>query len=99
MIAGLVAHLWQSTLSVGAVGLLALVLRKNQAQVRYWVWFIASAKFLIPFSLLVGLGAFVPRRAAAPLAETGWVAVAEQMRPLVTIPAVAERVALTADGA
>ena len=48
--------------------------------------------------LLVGLEAFVPRHAAAPPTETGWLAVAEQMRPLVTIPAVAEQVALTAEG-
>jgi len=37
--------------------ILTLALRKNQAQVRYWVWFVASVKFLVPFSLLVGLGA------------------------------------------
>lgn len=96
MIPGFVAHLWQSTLFVGAVWLLTLALRKNPARVRYSVWFIASAKFLIPFSLLVGLGAFVPWRAAAPPAETGWMAVAEQVRPLVTIPAVGAEVALTA---
>lgn len=99
MISGFVAHLWQSTLFVGAVWFLTLALRKNPARVRYSVWFIASAKFLIPFFLLVGLGKFVPRRAAAPPAETGWVAVAEQVRPLVTIPAVGAEVALTATGA
>jgi bla regulator protein blaR1 len=99
MISGFVAHLWQSTLFVGVVWLLTLALRKNQARIRYGIWFIASAKFLIPFSLLVGLGAFVPGRATAPPAQTGWVAVAEQVRPLVTIPAVAAEVALTVDGA
>jgi hypothetical protein len=35
---------------------LVLALRKNQARLRYAIWFIASIKFLIPFSLLVGLG-------------------------------------------
>jgi beta-lactamase regulating signal transducer with metallopeptidase domain len=67
--------------------------------VRYWVWFIASAKFLIPFSLLVGLGAFVPWRAAVPPSKTGWVAVAEQVRPLITIPAVGAEVAVAANRA
>lgn len=99
MISGFVAHLWQSTLFVGAVWFLALALRKNPARVRYSIWFIASAKFLIPFSLLVGLGAFVPRRAVSPPAETGWVAAAEQVRPLVTIPAVGAEVARTVTAA
>ena len=98
MISGFVDHLWQSTLFVGAAWFLTLALRKNPARVRYSVWFIASAKFLIPFSLLVGLGTFVPWRAAPPPAETGWVAVVEQVRPLVTIPAVGAEVALTANG-
>ena len=63
-------HLWQSTLFAGVVGLLTLVLRKNPARVRYWLWVAASAKFLIPFSLLVALGSQVPLRnapAAVPL--------------------------------
>jgi uncharacterized protein (TIGR03435 family) len=49
-------HLWQSTLFMMIAGVLTWVLRKNQAQVRYWIWLSASAKFLIPFALLVGLG-------------------------------------------
>jgi bla regulator protein BlaR1 len=79
MIPGLVDHLWQSTLFVGAAWLLTLTLRKNQAQVRYWVWFTASVKFLIPFSLLVGLGTLAPRRAAAPPIQAQWVAIVEQI--------------------
>jgi bla regulator protein BlaR1 len=31
-------------------------LRKNQARVRYGIWLVVSVKFLIPFSLLIGLG-------------------------------------------
>ena len=99
MISALVAHLWQSTVCAGAAWLLALALRRNRAQVRYWVWFIASAKFLIPFSLLVGLGAFVPWHTTAPPSKTGWVAVAEQVRPLVTISAVGAEVAVAANRA
>ena len=49
-------HLWQSTLFAGAVWLVALTLRANGARVRYWLWFAASMKFLIPLSLLVSVG-------------------------------------------
>jgi bla regulator protein BlaR1 len=49
-------HLWQSTLFAIAAGLLTLFLRKNQARTRYWLWLTASLKFLIPFSLLAGIG-------------------------------------------
>ena len=49
-------HLWQSTLFAIAAGLLTLILRKNHARARYWLWLAASVKFLIPLSLLVGLG-------------------------------------------
>src|ERR1700728_2892509 len=49
-------HLWQSTLFGAMAGLLTLVLRKNHARVRYWLWLAASVKFLVPFALLVALG-------------------------------------------
>jgi len=49
-------HLWQSTIFSIAVALLAVAFRRNRAQVRYWLWFSASLKFLIPFSLLINLG-------------------------------------------
>src|SRR5579864_1294560 len=52
-------HLWQSTLFAIVAGLLTLMLRKNQARTRYWIWMAASLKFLIPFSLLVGIGSHV----------------------------------------
>ena len=42
-------HLWQSTLFAGAAGLLTLILRKNPARVRHWIWVAASLKFLVPF--------------------------------------------------
>jgi bla regulator protein blaR1 len=50
-------HLWQSTLFAGIAGLLTLAMRKNRASVRYWLWFAASVKFLIPFSLFIATGA------------------------------------------
>ena len=49
-------HLWQSTLFAVIVGVLTLLLRKNRARLRHWVWFAASCKFLVPFSVLVSLG-------------------------------------------
>src|SRR6202171_3426192 len=49
-------HLWQSTLFAAVAALLALALRHNHARVRHWIWLTASVKFLIPFSLLVGIG-------------------------------------------
>jgi uncharacterized protein (TIGR03435 family) len=49
-------HLWQSTLFAVDAGLLTLALRQNHARARYWLWLTASIKFLIPFSLLIGLG-------------------------------------------
>ena len=54
--AAVVNHLWQSTAVVGVAWLLAVALRKNHARVRYWVWFAASVKFLLPFSLLIAAG-------------------------------------------
>ena len=57
MIGALLDHLWQSTLFAGCAGLLTLALRRNEAKNRYWLWFAASAKFLVPFSLLVDFGA------------------------------------------
>lgn len=59
-------HLWQSTLFCLAAGLLTWILGNYPARVRYWLWFAASLKFLIPFSLLLGIGshlAWVPNSA------------------------------------
>ncbi len=53
---GVFNHLWQSTVFAAVAALLALGLRKNHARARYWLWLAASCKFLVPFSLLVGLG-------------------------------------------
>src|SRR5262245_2932077 len=59
-------HLWQSTVFAVAAGLLAMALRKNHARTRYWIWWIASLKFLIPFSLLVGLGGYFTWQSSSP---------------------------------
>jgi len=49
-------HLWQSTLFAVAVALVTLAFRRNRAQVRHWLWLVASTKFLVPFSALVVVG-------------------------------------------
>jgi beta-lactamase regulating signal transducer with metallopeptidase domain len=49
-------HLWQSTLVAVVIAILALLFRNNAASVRYWLWFTASLKFLLPFSLLAEIG-------------------------------------------
>src|ERR1700693_1824432 len=55
-VSALASHLWQSTVFVLVVWLLTLVLRRNQARTRYFLWLIASVKFLVPFSILIAAG-------------------------------------------
>jgi bla regulator protein BlaR1 len=63
----LLTHLWQSTLVLlGAWGL-ARLCRNNAAEVRYWIWFVATAKFLVPLPLLQQLGALLGRSFPEPL--------------------------------
>jgi beta-lactamase regulating signal transducer with metallopeptidase domain len=66
MITFLLDHLWQSTLFAGAVALIALALHRHAARIRYWLWFAASAKFLVPFSLLVSVGSRLAPHAELP---------------------------------
>jgi beta-lactamase regulating signal transducer with metallopeptidase domain len=68
MIAALSSHLWQSTLFALAAGLFTLAFRNNRASVRYWLWFSASLKFCIPFSLLIALGS-----------QLGWMPAAQKI--------------------
>ncbi len=57
MIAELANHLWQSTLVAGLAWLATLALRRERAGVRHAVWVAASAKFLVPFSVITSVGA------------------------------------------
>lgn len=61
----LLNHLWQSTIFAAVAGLLAAMLKQNRAALRYRIWLIASAKFLIPFSILVAFGSHVGWRTGA----------------------------------
>jgi uncharacterized protein (TIGR03435 family) len=81
MMHAVVEHLWESTLFALAAGLSTLALRNNAARVRYWLWFAASVKFLIPFSLLTLLGSTFhwQQSSAAPL---GGRALVEALQPL-----------------
>ena len=67
MIAGLLDHLWQSSLVAGGLALLTLFFRNNSAAVRFWLWFAASLKFLLPFALLAGLGGYLSQKFPAAL--------------------------------
>ena len=85
-------HLWQSTLCATAISFLTLVLRKNRAAVRYWLWLAASVKFLVPFSLLVSMGSqlqFGWRTAPAVVPPPQWSSIVENIgRPFsVSTPA------------
>jgi bla regulator protein BlaR1 len=76
MIAGLTNHLWQSTWFAVAAGLLTVAFHKNRAQVRHWLWFSASFKFLVPFALLTTLGSHLQ-----------WVPPAQQIVTQIAAPA------------
>jgi bla regulator protein BlaR1 len=65
----LLNHLWQSSLFALAAGLLTLPLKCNPARVRYWLWFAASVKFLIPFALLVDVGNRIEWRKAPAIVQ------------------------------
>ncbi len=50
------SHLWQSTVFAVVVALVTWSLRRNRARIRYWLWSVASYKFLLPFAWLVSIG-------------------------------------------
>ncbi|MBN9543876.1 MAG: aspartyl protease family protein [Alphaproteobacteria bacterium] len=68
MMSLLLDHLWQSSLCVGGAALIAVALRRNSAGVRFWVWFAASLKFLVPFATLTALGSTVLAPMVPPVA-------------------------------
>jgi uncharacterized protein (TIGR03435 family) len=63
-------HLWQSTVFAAVAASLTLLLRKNHARTRYWLWVAASLKFLLPFALLISLGSRMQwKQAPAPQSQ------------------------------
>lgn len=78
-------HIWQSTLFAGSVAILCYLLRRESASVRYWLWWAASVKFLVPFSLLVALGRRIGSNELPVVLPEGWsVAVDRIAQPLAT---------------
>ena len=77
----MINHLWQSTVFAVLAAILTLAFRRNRAQVRYWLWFGASLKFLLPFSLLISAGSHVEwapaAQAAIPVASVTMVQLAQ----------------------
>ena len=71
-------HLWQSTLFAAVAVIVAMLLKRQGAALRYWVWLAASAKFLVPIAALVAIGGYsswrsveiVPYREGPVLIET-----------------------------
>ena len=74
-------HLWQATVFAGAAGLLTLLLRKNPARVRHWMWVAASMKFLVPFALLVAVGNHFEWRTAPAIAPNVAVVMGQATQP------------------
>jgi uncharacterized protein (TIGR03435 family) len=69
LVSALGNHLWQSTAFAVAAWPAAVALRQNQARTRYWLWFAASLKFLVPFWLLFAVGSCLRPAVAPPIAR------------------------------
>ncbi|MGA8593909.1 MAG: M56 and DUF3738 domain-containing protein [Bryobacteraceae bacterium] len=80
-------HLWQSTLVAIAAAMLAFTLRKNHARTRYWLWLVASVKFLVPFSLLVATGSRLGWPSNPAIARPQFSSVMEQISQPFALPA------------
>jgi bla regulator protein BlaR1 len=72
MLAEITNHLWQSTLTAIALAALAATLRAHGAHIRYWIWWAASVKFLVPFSLLAALGGSLATRSVPVYVFGAW---------------------------
>jgi hypothetical protein len=82
IVAAIFNHLWQSTVFALLAGLLSVVLRQNHARTWHWIWMAVSAKFLIPFSLLISAGSHLQWTHAMPVVPPRLpVAVAQVSQP------------------
>jgi bla regulator protein blaR1 len=75
----LLNHLWQSTAVALLAWPIAILLRRNHARIRYWVWLVASLKFLLPFSLLISVGELLQPTVPAPISQPALTAVVERV--------------------
>jgi bla regulator protein BlaR1 len=64
------SHIWQSTMVALAAAGLTVAFRRNSATVRYWIWFAAAMKFLVPFAALAAVATMLPLP-RAPRVATG----------------------------
>jgi hypothetical protein len=78
MIGQVANHLWQSTFLAIVAATLSFAFRRNRANVRYWLWLVASFKFLVPFSLMINLGS-----------HPKWASAAHRVATQITTPAAA----------
>lgn len=61
-------HLWQSTIFAAVIAILCVACRRHRAPLRYALWFVASAKFLVPFTMLAAAGGLLEwKQAPAPI--------------------------------
>ncbi len=49
-------HIWQSSVVALVASCLTLLLKRNSANCRFNIWFLASIKFFLPFAMLIHLG-------------------------------------------
>jgi bla regulator protein blaR1 len=92
-------HLWQSTIFAAVAALLAFAFRRNSASIRYWLWFAASIKFLIPFSILVSAGSHIHWSEPSAIDATPLRRMIEISRPFARSEAVVVPVGKTSTGA
>ena len=59
VVPALADHLWQSLLTCAVLWFFAWLARPNSAQLRLALWRISAAKFVLPYSLLYALGAWL----------------------------------------
>src|SRR5437016_10710850 len=79
-------HLWQSTFFAALVALLTLSFKRNRAAARYGLWLAASAKFLVPFALLVNIGSEFKYQPVSSLAQPRLPIVMEEISQPFTPP-------------
>ncbi|HUP41425.1 MAG TPA: M56 family metallopeptidase [Vicinamibacterales bacterium] len=53
-------HIWESTIFGLVAAVLTLMFRRNSASARYWIWFTAAMKFLVPFAALAAIVETLP---------------------------------------
>ena len=58
-------HLWEATLFVGLLALGVRLLKRAPASTRYWLWFLAAVKLLVPSVLLAWVISEIPSAAPA----------------------------------